>query len=151
MNRSPFAPPGFLLWPWPLLDRVVSKRLGIRPLRLDKPGILAIEMRHHPGQLVRLEDGATVAPGDLLIELHMNNRWFIDNRNDVTRSAGEGRWRVSSAFAEDLRYLARAVTEGKLPAEVTALHGVTLLYPPAQRLGFTVEELPAGLRKQVIT
>jgi len=145
------APPGFLLWLWPFLDRVISKWLAIEPLRKDKIGIIGIELRRHRGQPIPLDDNTLITPGDLLIELHLNNRWFLRNREKLADSAGEMRWRVSSAFTNDLRYLARQLAEGRFPAGVSALHGMTTLYSPARRLGFTVVELPESLRKRLIT
>jgi len=146
-----YAPPGFLLWLWPFLDRVTSKWLAIEPLRKDKIGIIGIELRRHRGQLIPLDDNTLITPGDLLIELHLNNRWFLHNREKLTDSAGEVRWRVSSAFTNDLRYLARQLAEGRFPAGDSALHGMTTLYSPARRLGFTVVELPESLRKRLTT
>ncbi len=145
------APPGFLLWLWPFLDKVISKWLAIEPLRKDKIGIIGTELRRHRGRPITLYDDTIITPGDLLIELHMNNAWFLHNRVKLTDSAGEVRWRVSSAFSNDLRYLARQLAEGRFPAGVSALHGITTLYSPARRLGFTVVELPESLRKRLIT
>ncbi len=145
------APPRFLLWLWPFLDKIVSKWLGIEPLRKDKIGIISIELRRHRGQPIRLDYDTTIISGDRLIELHMNNVWFLHNKRNVANSAGEVLWRVSSVFADDLRYLAEQLAEGRFATEVKALHGITTLYPPAQRLGFTVKELPEGLRKRLTT
>jgi len=146
-----YAPPRFLLWLWPFLDRILSKWLGIKPLREDKIGIISIELRRHRSQLVRLDDGTTITPGDLLIELHMNNAWFLHNRRRLTDSVNEVFWRAASAFAEDLRYLARQLAEERFAADVNALHAITTLHSPAQRLGFTIMELPNNLRKRLTT
>jgi len=119
-------------------------------LRRDETGIVSFELRRHRGKPLRLDDGTLLKPGDMLLELHMNNLWFIHNR-DISGSAGESRWKVSSAFAEDLRYLARQMMEGAFPTEVKALHGITTLHSPARRLGFTVTELPNNLRRRITT
>lgn len=146
LSESRWAPPGFLLWLWPFLDGIVSRWLGIEPLRKDKIGIISTELRRHRGQPVRLDDGTIITPGDLVIELHMNNAWFLHNRDKAVDSGGEVRWRVSSAFAEDLKYLAGQLAKGKLAAGAKALHAITMLGSPAKRLSFTVTELPEGLR-----
>lgn len=146
-----YAPPRFLLWLWPFLDRILSKWLSIKPLREDKIGIISIELRRHRSQSVRLDDGTIITPGDLLIELHMNNAWFLHNRRRLTDSVNEVFWRVASAFAEDLRYLARQLAEGRFAADANALHGITMLHSPARRLGFTIMELPNSLRRRLTT
>jgi hypothetical protein len=138
------APPRFLSWLWPLLDRIVSRCLGIKPLRKDKTGIINTELRRHRGQPVRLDDGTLINAGDRLLEIHLNNAWFLHNREELNGSAGEVRWRVASAFADDLRYLAGELAEG-LANGVTALHGKTTLHSPVRRLGFTTTEIPDSL------
>ncbi len=145
-----YAPPSFLLKLWPCLDRIICRCLRIKPLRKDKTGILSIELRRHRGRLIRLDNGTTVGHGDLLVELHMNNTWFVETRRRFKDSPGEMRWLVSLAFVDDLKHLAREMANGKLSGEVKALHGVTMLYPPAQRLGFTVMEFPKSLKKRLI-
>lgn len=150
-SHTNYAPPGFLLWLWPFLDWIISKWFGIEPLRKDRTGIMSIELRQHRGQPMRLDDSTIIIPGDLLIELHLNNAWFLQHRGKVVNSAGEARWRVSSAFGEDMKHLAGQLAEGIFPAEVKALHGVTTLSAPTQRFGFTVKELPEGLRKRLTT
>jgi len=145
------VPSGLLLWLWPLLDRIISKWLGIEPLRKDRISIISIELRRHRGQPIRLDDATMIVPEDLLVELHLNNAWFLHNRGKVTNSAGKVSWRVSLSFAEDLKYLAGQLAERRFRAEISALHGITTLYSPAQRLGFTVKELPQGLRKRLTT
>ncbi len=149
LGRGHHGPPQFLLGLWPLMDKIISKWLGIEPLRKDKVGIISIELQQHRGQPVQLNDGTVIIPGDRIIELHMNNAWFLHGRAKLVNSAGETRWRVSSAFAEDLRYLARHLARGSYAVEIKALHGTTILYSPAQRLGFTVVELPKSIRKRL--
>ena len=143
------TPPRLLLWLWPLLDRMISRCLRIEPLRKDKTGIINIEHRRHRGLPVRLDDGTTVNPGDPLLELHLNNAWFRHHRRNLADADGEVRWRTTSAFAEDLRYLARQMQEGGPNTEITALHGRTTLSPQAKRLGFTVVALPHRLRQRL--
>ena len=150
-SPSGYAPPRFLLWLWPFLDRILSKWLGIKPLREDKISIISIELRRHRSQSVRLDDGTTITPGDLLLELHMNNAWFLHNKGKSTDSINEVCWRVASAFAEDLRYLARQLAKGRFAAGANVLHGITTLHSPARRLGFTATELPKSLRKRLTT
>ena len=149
LSGSRWVPPGFLLWLWPLLDRVVSRWLDIKPLRKDKIGIISTELRRHRGQPVRLDDDTIVTSGDQVVELHMNNAWFLNSRGKVEDSGGDVRWRVSSAFADDLKYLAEQLAEGRLADGAKALHAITMLGPSAERLGFTAKYLPKGLRSRL--
>ena len=151
LRRGYHGPPRFLSGLWRLMDKIISKWLGIEPLRQDKLCIISTELKQHRGQPVPLNDGTVVTPGDRIIELHMNNAWFLNMKAKLVNSAGEIRWRVPSAFAEDLRYLAKKLARESYAAEVKALYGTTLLYSPAQRLGFTVKDFPKGLRNRLTT
>ncbi len=145
------SPPGFLLWLWPLIDKIISKLLNINPLRGDEGGILGIELRWHKGQPVQLDDGTIIMPGDTLIELHLNGNWFLNNRPKQADSTREQRWKVSSAVISDLAYLAKQIAGEKLHNKIKALHGSTLLYLPAQRLGFDIRERPQGFHRFLTT
>ena len=130
---------------WLLIDKLISWWLRIKPLRKDGEGIISTQMRRHRGQPVQIDDSTTIRSGDLFIELHMSGSWFISNREQLNSTMVEKRWDVSVAFAEDLRYLASQLTEGKFNPEVRALCAKTLLSSPMQRLGFTVTEAQSGI------
>ena len=144
-------PPQLLVWLWPLLDKIISRRLRIKPLRGDERGIIGIELRRYRGESIQLDDGTIIVPGDLLVELHLNGIWFLRNRHTAVDSTKEQVWKVSSAVVEDLRYLAKQIVEGNSNNELKALRGLTLLHLPARRLGFHVRELPQSLRKCLTT
>jgi len=143
-----FIPPQFILWLWPFLDRVFSRWLGIKPLREDRIGIISVELRRHRSRPLKLDDGGEIKPGDLVIELHLNNARFLHERKK-TNSPVKALWEVTSAFADDLKYLAQQLVEGRFSPEIKAIHGVTLLHAPVRRAGFTVRELPDSLWKRL--
>ncbi len=145
------SPPGFLIWLWPFIDKIISRFLHIKPLREGGEGIIGIEIKKHRDYSIQLDDGTTIKPGDLLIELHLNGIWFLHNRQKEADSTREQRWKVSSAVVDDLKYLAKEIVEGKYNNKIKALHGSTLLYLPAQRLGFSVRERPLNLHKRLTT
>lgn len=143
-----FIPPRVVLWLWPFLDSVFSWWLGIKPLREDRSGIISVELRRHRGRPLKLDDGGEIKPGDLVIELHLNNARFFQGRKKAN-SPAEALWEVTSAFADDLKYLAQQLVEGRFSPEIKAIHGVTLLHAPVRRAGFTVRELPNSLWKRL--
>ena len=136
---------------WSLIDRVVSRWLAIEPLSKDGASIISIEHRKHRGKSVLLDDDTVVTAGDSLIELHMNNEWFVYNREKFAGSPGGLLWKSTAAFTDDLRALAGQLTDGRLSAEIKALHGTTTLYASARYLGFTITEIPGSLRKCLTT
>ena len=136
---------------WSLIDRVFSRWLAIEPLRNDGTSIISIEHRKHRGKSVLLDDDTVINSGDSLIELHMNNEWFVYNREEFAGFPGGLLWKSTAAFTDDLRELASRLVEGRLSAEIKALHGTTTLYASARYLGFTITEIPGSLRKCLTT
>lgn len=134
-------PSPFILGLWPFLDILFSWYLRLKPLRQDKIGTINIELRCHRGRPVKLDDGSVISPGDPLIELHLNNAWFLHKKRTIDSPANMI-WEFLSAFSQDIKYLAEQIAEGKFAPEIKAVHGMTLLHRGSQRLGFTVMELP---------
>ena len=135
---------------WLSLDIMVSWYLNSKPLRQDKITTINLRLRRHRGEPVKLDDGSVVNPKDLLIELHLNNTWFLRKRT-MMHSPGKTGWEFLSAFSEDLNYLAKQVSEGIFASEIKAIHARTLLRQDqgSQRLGFTVMDLPNTLWRRL--
>jgi hypothetical protein len=93
-----------------------------------------------------LNDGSEIKIGDTIIELHLNNAWFRRRRN-LQLSASQSLREFLGCFEQDLRILAHQIPSGTF-GDITALHGSTLLYVAAKRLGFQVDELPDSLWKK---
>jgi len=141
-------PPRFVLWLWPFLDSIFSWWLGIKPLRKDKLGTINVELRQYRGRPLELDDGSEIKHGDLVIELHLNNAWVVHQRK-AANSPAEVFWELTSAFSDDLKYLAQQLVEERFSPEIKALHGVTPFHAASRRVGFTVLELPDSLWKRL--
>lgn len=133
---------------WLFLDIIFAWCLNLKPLRRDKIATINVQLRRHRGEPVKLDDGSVVNPNDPLIEIHLNNAWLLHKRTTI-HPPGRIGWEFRSAFSEDLKYLAKQVSERKLASEIKALHGRTLLHQGSQRLGFTVMELPNTLWRRL--
>ncbi len=135
---------------WLFLDIMVSCYLNSKPLRQDKITTISLRLRRHRGGPVKLDDGSMVNSKDLLIELHLNNSWFLRKRT-MMHSPGKIGWEFLSAFSEDLKYLSKQVSEGIFASEIKAIRGRTLLRQDqgSQLLGFTVMDLPNTLFRRL--
>jgi peptidoglycan-N-acetylglucosamine deacetylase len=143
---SKTVPPRFILIFWPAVDRLLRTVERIRPLKADDSGIIRLSLRRYKGPTRVLNGSCEVKAGDTIIELHLNNSWFKRRRN-LKLSASQSPREFLGCFTEDLRLLARQISSGAL-GNVTALHGTTVLYTAAKRLGFQVDELPDSLWKK---
>src|SRR5690348_11159267 len=106
----------FLEWSW-------------RPRAVRPDGVFRYRLAHHWGQRVVLDDGAVVARGDRVVELHFDNHGLMRS----TRATDWNPWTAMDKMDADLDELARMIAAGKL-GSVRALHGVTLFARPGRRL-----------------
>jgi hypothetical protein len=139
-------PPRFVPLLWPVLDRLLKVIHHIRPLKADGSSIINFNLRHYKGPTKVLNDGAEVKTGDTIIELHVNNAWF-KRRRKLNLRASQSPREFLGCFAQDLQSLAQQMASGMF-GDITALHGNTLQYVAATRLGFQVDELPDSLWKK---
>ncbi len=125
------------------MDILVCWYLKSKPLRQDRITTINICLRRRRGGPVTLDDGNVVDRNDLILEIHLNNHWFLNNK-DMMRLPGKAGREFLSAFSEDLKYLAEQVSNETIDPEIKALHGCTLLRQAQgnQLLGFTVTNIP---------
>jgi len=128
---------------WLFLDIIVSWYLNSRPLRQDRITTINVRLRRRRGRPIKLDDDSVINTRDLILEIHLNNDWFLHNK-DLMHSPGKMGWDFLSAFSDDLKYLAKQVNNETFASEIKAIHGRTLLRQAQgnQRLGFTVVDLP---------
>lgn len=90
-------------------------------------------MSTHPykGKQRTLKNGIVIQPGDMIIELHVNNQITGDVNNLKI---------IVKAMKESMIALSKTVTQLPEYKEVKAIYGMTLLYPIAQRYGYEVIE-----------
>ena len=119
---------------WVFLDVMVSWYLNLKPLRQDRITTIDVRLRRRLGGPVKLDDGSVVNPGDLILEIHMNNGWFLRNK-DIMHLPGKIGWEFLSAFSEDLKYLAKQLSDETFAPEIKAIHGRTLLRQNQNWLG----------------
>jgi hypothetical protein len=125
------------------MDVMVCWYLNLKPLRQDRITTINMRLNRRKGEPVKLDDGSFVNPNDMILEIHLNNDWFLQHK-DIMQLPGKMGWEFLSTFSEDLKYLAKQMNDGVLAPEIKAIHGRTLLRQDQgnQRLGFTVMDLP---------
>ena len=139
-------PSSFILILWLVIDKCLRTISRTRPVRVDDSGIIRFNLHRYKGLTRVLNDGSEIKIGDTIIELHLNNTWFKRRRN-LYLSASQSPREFLSCFAQDLGILAQQISSG-IFGDIVALHGNTLLYVAARRLGFQVDELPDSLWKK---
>jgi hypothetical protein len=129
---------GFLRF-WPLWERFTLRLWRVQPVPGSPRGLFQVSIHPYKGRPIVLPDGASIAPGDPIMELH-----FV-NRRLSARKEGWQPFTLLAYFAEELQAIADDYRKGIYPPTVRALFGVTLLARAAPRLGFTLRPRPLNL------
>jgi MFS family permease len=133
---------GFLRF-WPLWERVTLLVQRQTAIPNAPYGLLKVHFTRYHGRPLSLPDGTLVRRGDLIGELHIQNRALPD------LGPRAGTWQLLAMFASDLQALAAWTEQMDFPAGLRALYGFTLLSRGAARLGFTVRERRHTLRTRL--
>lgn len=129
------APPGWLEPVLLPIERLERRLRHIRSIR--QRGLLGVEFTRYRGDSIFLADGTCVKPGDLIGELHFNNR--------RVRELGEPGWQLTGnrVAREDLARLAAWFRAQPADRRPVAYHAETILGPLARRAGFEVSDAPS--------
>jgi MFS family permease len=133
---------GFLHF-WPLWERVTLLVQRQTAIPNAPYGLLKVHFTRYRGRPMSLPDGTLIRRGDLIGELHIQNRLLPD------LAPRAGTWQLVAMFASDLQALAAWTERLDFPAGLHALYGFTLLARGAARLGFTVRQRPHTLRTRL--
>ena len=104
-------------------------------------GLLCLRVLPYHGERVILPDKTAVVPGAIIGELHCNNRAILE----LVRRRGN----PFAAFREDLKSLGNWTQHDGIGCQIEAFYACTILTRLANRLGFTVLEKPATLRRRL--
>lgn len=128
---------GFL-FAWPIWERI-KQRLEPVMLIPDAPhSLFLVHFGRYHGRPITLPDGTTIARGDVVCELHLNNRKLV--------AATGGNAELLGQLRGDLRALAAWARRPDFPSGARALFGFTLMSPGARRLGFITRDRPLTLK-----
>ena len=129
------APPGWLEPVLRPIERLERRLRHIRPIR--RGGLLCVEFTRFCGESIMLADGTSVKRGDLIAELHFDNR--------RARELGARGWQLAGLRAahDDLAALAAWSRARPADRRPVAYRAETILGPLARRAGFEVRDAPS--------
>jgi hypothetical protein len=136
-----------LIWRAAAPVYALADRVYRRWHRLEEVGgILLAGRTVWRGARRRLEDGTEIAPGDAILQLHLNGQRVAGDGAGAGSPAATG-LRFVRRFVPACRDLARRLSEDPGWHDVVAVHAVGWITPyVGERWGFEFERLPGGLR-----
>ncbi len=105
-------------------------------------GVLRLGFVTYRGAPLDLPDGTPVRSGDVVGEIHIENR-------RVAELTVDSPWRILPAFREDLITLAAWTLRPDFPVEAQAFHALSLLGRAGRGLGFSVHPRSASIGRRL--
>ncbi|MGH7915370.1 MAG: YkoP family protein [Candidatus Binataceae bacterium] len=136
-GTEPGRPRGLLL-AWPRWERFAHSIWPTQKIPGSPQDLLHVRMVPYQGESLTLPDGTEIQPGMTVGELHCNNQAMLE----LVRNNGN----PYRAMRDDLRSLARWISQPGFDINVEAFFGITLIANAAARIGFSVRARPMNLR-----
>lgn len=125
------------------VDVLYQKKVGAVTIPGSVNNLLLICYHAYRGRNpVVTGDKVTINPGDLVGELHLNNKKITELAACPSERSME--WRLLEILKAEFAELAEVSSGGLIPKKVRAFYGVNVLAIGAKRLGFTLIPLAPG-------
>lgn len=136
-------PKQLLVFSWMLWEQLFLKLFRIVAIDLENP-LLKVRVREYTGsQTITLDDGEQIFKGDLIAELHFDNRILFQLS---ANAASEVQLAIQiirkmEIFMPQVNLL---LQNDPLWHNVKGLYGISLIHRGSKKLGFSVIDLPKG-------
>lgn len=114
------------------IDALVVKFAGWTHIPSSRAKFLYLSPRKYKGTLITLRDGTHISAGDIVAELHIDNKKI--RYLEVTYT------NILKALHEELKALKKSLDQEPF-SRIKAIYGVTVFHAMLQRQGFTVIDL----------
>jgi peptidoglycan/xylan/chitin deacetylase (PgdA/CDA1 family) len=137
-------PKQLLVFSWMLWEKLFLKLFRVVAIDLENP-LLKVRVREYTGsQTITLDDGEQIFKGDLVAELHLDNRILFQLS---THAASEVQLAIQiirkmEIFMPQVNLL---LQNDPLWHNVKGLYGISLIHRGSKKLGFSVIDLPKGI------
>lgn len=149
LQRSPVNRIVYRLWRrWERFNTGVILRL--EPVVAGRPSIFRLRRARFRGDPVRLNDGTEIRPGDPIGDLHFVTDALL-GAHALTKGPVQMAVYLARLAGDSLHVLADFLRQNERYRDVKAIHGITMIYRGAERLGFTVWDMPPGFRRSFLT
>ncbi|GEM_PF-732225 len=124
------------------IDRRYLKKVGASTVPGSPTGLLLVCYHPYRGKQRVSLDETTIAPGDMVGELHLSNVRITEIAAEPSGRSLE--WRLMEMLKEEFRRLAQACENGSITEDIKGFYGVNVLVAGARRMGFTLIPIPKG-------
>ncbi|MEW6697114.1 MAG: polysaccharide deacetylase family protein [Bacillota bacterium] len=133
---------------WQVWEYFFDRLAGLKPVGGQEGNLFRLAVRDYRGRMTKLPDGTVLYPGDKVGELHLNND-FLQRITATTRSLELVGIMLLRETKRSLPLLAKTVSQDPSYQGIKALIGVTIIHRGTPQLGFSVYDLPPGIRSLV--
>ncbi len=127
---------------WMLWEKLFHVVFRLRPI--GSAGFFNYRIRKYSGYELKLQNGRELKPGDLIMEIHFENRMLVE-AGMKSKTSLQVAIRIIREIEKVLPDMARELAVIPKGDEVKALYGVSMIHRGGESLGFEMFDLPKGL------
>ncbi|MEX2460452.1 MAG: polysaccharide deacetylase family protein [Paenibacillaceae bacterium] len=133
-----------LIFFWMLWEQLFLRIFHVVAIDRENP-LLKVRVREYTGsQVITLDDGEQLVKGDLIAELHLDNRTLFQLSADATSEV-----HLAIQIIRKMEILLPQVNlllqNDPLWHDVKGLYGISMIHRGSKKLGFSVIDLPDGI------
>lgn len=132
---------------WLGWETLFHKMLRLKAVDVAGAPFMHYRLMTYKGQELPLENGELLRSGDLFVELHFDNKKLSEiafaSRNPLAVAI-----KVIREVEKALPRLAKMLQDEAEAGQIKAIQGITMINRGADKLGFTIHDLPNGLFKK---
>jgi hypothetical protein len=113
---------------------------------------LFINRTVYKGPRRRFADGTTLNPGDPIGIIHFNNDFLgqVQARSGQQKMGKRAAFAFGAALIKSMRKLAQQLSRSSSLSDLKVISGITWFKAHGRKIGFEIEPLPPGRRKQFL-
>lgn len=114
----------------------------------DPDRVFHYRVTKYHGEPITMQDGNVLHHGDKVIELHFDNQKLFEMGMN-SRSTMHIAIQLIRGVEHALPYFAKEIADHPQLSDVKALYGISMIHRGADKMGFTVQDLPKGFFSKI--
>lgn len=129
---------------WLTWEKIFHQVMRMKDIHSSNESMFHYRLTKYKGKPLPMNNGDTLSPGDRIVELHFDNKKLSEiafaSKNPLVVAV-----KTIREIERSLPALAMQITDEAKHIPIKAIQGITMINRGAEKLGFSIHDLPKGL------